>query len=264
MHAYSLELVVHGELHAAKLFRAIKQFDPTIVMGTALVHFRKHEPFLIELDNPQRAEILRRLVDLLDEIELLGVAYEITANNVPRSSQFWAPERVKRADIESAMVNSRHSAIDPARGTEILNDHIAPSPPPSRTLFESRWRQMDFATLLVEEQHYIHLWTMHAEVNNGGFATFFFNSSGDTANEALVALEKIGSMETEELLDEAIALFDEVGGYSADRETRIERLNQLADDCFTESNMRYYDSGEDVVSAAFAQVELAYKHRSLL
>ena len=48
---------------------------------------------------------------------------------------------------------------------------------------------------------------LEREVNNGGFHQYFFNSSGDHADESVLALGAIGALNTAELLREAIGKF---------------------------------------------------------
>jgi hypothetical protein len=49
--------------------------------------------------------------------------------------------------------------------------------------------------------------SLEAEVNNGGFDQYFFNSSGDDAAGALEALNEIGATRTAELLRGACSRF---------------------------------------------------------
>ena len=48
---------------------------------------------------------------------------------------------------------------------------------------------------------------LEAQVNNGGFDQFFFNSSGDKTEETITALEQIGALKTAELLRHTAAKF---------------------------------------------------------
>jgi len=47
---------------------------------------------------------------------------------------------------------------------------------------------------------------LEAEVNNGGFHQFFFNSSGEIVPHTLHALSEIGALNTKCLLEQAIAV----------------------------------------------------------
>ncbi len=46
---------------------------------------------------------------------------------------------------------------------------------------------------------------LEAQVNNGGFHQFFFNSSGEYVPETLAALGQIGALKTRNLLSRAVA-----------------------------------------------------------
>lgn len=45
MSEHSLELTIDAQKLAAKAFRAVKRFDSTVVMGTALQRMRERKPF---------------------------------------------------------------------------------------------------------------------------------------------------------------------------------------------------------------------------
>ena len=64
---------------------------------------------------------------------------------------------------------------------------------------------------------------LEMEVNNGGFAQFFFNSDGCLGNEIVSSFEKIGAMKTAEICKKAISIYgDKV---PTDRDEREEILN---------------------------------------
>lgn len=264
MSAYSLELTINAGEKAAKAFRAVKLFDSTVVMGTTLQLMRERKPLDIHLDCADRAEILRRLVSLLDELERLEISCEISANNVPRSSHLWKPSSWTRSDVVSALAAADIVAEERRRAAELTKDHVPPEPPPSRKLLDQRWRDIEFSDLLASEQNYIYIWAMRAEVNNGGFATYFDNSSGDDALQTQAALASIGSSEVHAILSDAIQLLETVGGYTTDRRARWEITGQLAEDAFIELNSRFYDTSEDVVGVAFRIVETDYESKGML
>jgi hypothetical protein len=56
----------------------------------------------------------------------------------------------------------------------------------------------DFENLNEAEKTFLYVEILEAEINNGGFDQYFFNSSGDHANEALESLKKIGALKTAE------------------------------------------------------------------
>lgn len=77
---------------------------------------------------------------------------------------------------------------------------------------------------LNEEQRALYIVRiLEAEVNNGGFSQFFFNSSGIFANELVDAFQKIGADKMAEICKKAVSIYgDEV---PADREKREELLS---------------------------------------
>lgn len=50
MNAYSIELTIDGADKAAKVFRAIKTFDGTVVMGSTLQLLRERKPIEVRAD----------------------------------------------------------------------------------------------------------------------------------------------------------------------------------------------------------------------
>lgn len=83
-----------------------------------------------------------------------------------------------------------------------------------------RYDRDGFAALSAAEQVAYCIDSLEREVNNGGFAQFFENSSGDTTLETIAALEAIDAPALAELLRRAVAIFpDQV--VPTDRETRL-------------------------------------------
>lgn len=76
---------------------------------------------------------------------------------------------------------------------------------------------------------------LEMEVNNGGFSQFFFNSSGDSANEIVSAFTKIGAVKTAEICKKAVSIYD--GEVPADRDewedvfVDDEELGAVLDEC---------------------------------
>ena len=94
---------------------------------------------------------------------------------------------------------------------------------------------------LNEEQRIFYITqALEMEVNNGGFAQFFFNSSGMFGNELVSSFEKIGAMKTAEICKKAISIYgDEVPTNRDEREDVItpddeneeERIEELLNEC---------------------------------
>lgn len=70
---------------------------------------------------------------------------------------------------------------------------------------------------------------LEAELSNGGFDQFFFNSAGDRTVETIAALEAIGATHTAGIVRAAAAKFPG-GSPSADRATRQEQLESVSPD----------------------------------
>lgn len=70
--------------------------------------------------------------------------------------------------------------------------------------------------------------TLEAEVNNGGFDQFFYNSSGAFANELVEAFTAIGAHHTAEICRKAVEAFG--SEVPTDREKRQDLLDELEDD----------------------------------
>jgi hypothetical protein len=103
------------------------------------------------------------------------------------------------------------------------------------------------------ERVFICIWQLEAEVNNGGFAQYYTNSSGDLASAAPAALESIGAPHTASIVRAANALFP--AGPSADRESRESAFDALAEDAFEELDERFLAYEEDLSSLLHAYVQ---------
>ena len=109
---------------------------------------------------------------------------------------------------------------------------------------------------LNDSQRYLYLsQTVYDEVNNGGFAQYFSNSSGDYAHESIEALIQIGDQKAAELLRKAI---DQFPGsiIPKDRDERnviIDKISEKADSAWFKLDDKFYDCGcgEDSISLQF-------------
>lgn len=259
MTAYSLELTIEAGQKAAKVFRAIKQFDGRVVMGPTLQLLRESRPLEIEFDRPGRAETLRRLVELLDELDKLDIPYQIAANNVPRSSHLWQPSRWSRQDVVAALESAELDAEKRSRALEMMKNIPPERPSPARELFERRHRDLGYGALLPSEQTFLKIRSLQAEVYDGGFHQYFYNSAGDHAMQTLDALEALGALQVRTVLAAAIQLLKDGGGYSPHCDRRRDALSPLAEDAFIALNSSFHETSEDAVGMAFALVEADYK-----
>jgi len=87
---------------------------------------------------------------------------------------------------------------------------------------------------------------VEAEVNNGGFNQYFYNSSGEHAIDAVQSLDRIGASQTKELLQSAINNFPN-SNVPSDRDERIRILKSIdpKNTLFDNLDDRFYDLSED-------------------
>jgi HEAT repeat protein len=108
--------------------------------------------------------------------------------------------------------------------------------------------QFGYESLSEHQRLYSAVFLCDAEINNGGLAQFFVNSSGDRWPDALAGLKAMGFQERLAVLDEAIAKFGSAGP-STIRNMRQNQLSKLyrRDDTIIDSlDTRYYNSSEVV------------------
>jgi hypothetical protein len=117
--------------------------------------------------------------------------------------------------------------------------------------------QTPSAEITEAERVFICVWQLEAEVNNGGFAQYYTNSSGDLAADAPAALEAIGAPYTASIVSEANAVFPD--GPPRDREARDDAFDSISEDAFEEFDNRFLAYEEDLSSLLYAYVQT---HRS--
>ena len=87
------------------------------------------------------------------------------------------------------------------------------------------------------EKTFYLVFQLEAEVNNGGFSQFFFNTSGNFANETADALRAIGADKTAEIYLRAIGVFGgEVPKNRRERQDMLEKaktdeVNKILSEC---------------------------------
>ncbi len=112
--------------------------------------------------------------------------------------------------------------------------------------------------LTTKDQTLFLVWSFGAEVDNGGFGQFFFNSVGGYAVRTVEALRRIGAESVADLLTEAIGLFPR-GAVPADIDERNQVLSALpgdADEVFKELDERFQEIGSDAVMDQLAHYYL--------
>jgi hypothetical protein len=98
------------------------------------------------------------------------------------------------------------------------------------------------------EKYVIFINMLDAQVNNGGFDQYFFNSSGENAHETLIALEKINAPKTAKLLTDAISVFPKLP-IPKDTNVRRKLMDNLSDkisNTWDELDNQFYKSQEHI------------------
>lgn len=94
----------------------------------------------------------------------------------------------------------------------------------SKQLCPLSWDE-GLSNLSPEEQVFVTVWELEAEVNNGGLAQYYFNSAGDNAQQVVGSLEAVGAPSMASIVTQANALFP--GGPPSDQDQRTEGLDSL-------------------------------------
>ena len=82
---------------------------------------------------------------------------------------------------------------------------------------------------LSDRQKVFHdIWMLEAELNNGGFAQYMFNSTGDRGLAATEALREVGAHSMASICERFFALLAE-GTPASDQETRQAQLDESAE-----------------------------------
>lgn len=113
-----------------------------------------------------------------------------------------------------------------------------------------------FDALPERDRILIAIWGLEAEVNNGGFHQYYFNSAGDQACFAAEALDRINAKQMAAIVMEANAHFAD-GGPPRERSARQERLFAITDaeDLFDELDQRFYKYSDDIAALLTAYLE---------
>lgn len=84
----------------------------------------------------------------------------------------------------------------------------------------------NFENLTEAEKTFIYVEMLEAEINNGGFDQYFYNTSGDYYSESLQAYKTIGAHKTVKIIEEAFKLFP-VNPIPKDNEKRQDILENV-------------------------------------
>lgn len=100
------------------------------------------------------------------------------------------------------------------------------------------------------------VWMLDAEVNNGGFDQYYFNSAGDLATQTVEALKSIGAVKTAELLACANDEFPEASPPTdrAERQRVLDEVREVAR--FAALEQEFYRDEENRMSLLASYLKL--------
>jgi hypothetical protein len=101
------------------------------------------------------------------------------------------------------------------------------------------------AGLSQAQLYYLALVWLDAEVRNGGFSQYYFNSSGELAAHAVKAARAVGASELAVIIQRANDLFGKNGPHS-DRDKRMVQLSKIDPRAFGTLETRYYKCSEQL------------------
>lgn len=111
----------------------------------------------------------------------------------------------------------------------------------------SRIRHSDtaFEDLTEVDRVLTSIWVLEADVNNGGFDQYYFNSSGDSAYYAPVAFRAIGAPTMAGIVEKANSRFGP-GGPPRSRSDRQEALLAMEDGLWNDLDDQFYAYPENL------------------
>ena len=124
----------------------------------------------------------------------------------------------------------------------------------------SRYIGSNFDQLDEVDKILVTIWGLEGDVNNGGFDQYYFNSSGDLAFYAPVALRRVGAHQMAKITDDANKLFGPKGPARNTDERAAQLLsiapNGSALNPWDELDRAFYSYPDDIAAllTAFLQV----------
>lgn len=110
-----------------------------------------------------------------------------------------------------------------------------------------RHRDVGFESLSEIDRILVVVWALEADVNNGGFHQYYFNSSGDTAQYAPTALRAVGAPIMGGIVENANSLFGP-GGPPTSRDKRQQALFALTEELWDDLDRQFQLYPEDLSS----------------
>ena len=155
-----------------------------------------------------------------DGLLLLARAEGKSAADVIADARTWGNEHVKKAAAEA--------------------DGIAAGVQDAYAVVMNRFEREGAIGLSEPQRYYLTLWWLDADVKNGGFTQYFFNSTGDLAGHAAEAADAVGAAQAARIIRKAVALFGPTGP-AADRDERMDQLSAIERAELADLDTEYYD-----------------------
>ena len=113
----------------------------------------------------------------------------------------------------------------------------------------------DLSVLSAPERLFYTTQILEEEVNNGGFDQFFFNSSGNLANEVVHAFTEIGAVKTADICRKAFSVYgEEVPADRDERQDILELLNEEQEEILERCADVFFDYEENLNELNYAFV----------
>ena len=149
-------------------------------------------------------------------------------------------ERIIREGLDSRNRHVRRGAAD---ALALLKGALAP-----RYFFYRKTESLTYESLTPPQRLCYVVNEVNLEVKNGGFAQYFFNSSGDHARDALAALHAMEATREAAILQRAMDLFGS-NGPSANRHVRQDQLagfSENQDGTLRKLNAEFHERPDDL------------------
>lgn len=106
----------------------------------------------------------------------------------------------------------------------------------------------DLGKLTEQQKIFYYNQNLEREINNGGFAQYFLNSSGDFAHETIKSLKLIKADKTAEILEKAIEQFPEklVSKDRIIRQDILEQMTEIENEIFEELDQKFFKYEDDL------------------
>jgi len=121
----------------------------------------------------------------------------------------------------------------------------------------TKFWKLPFEKLTDAERVFVAIWGLEADVNNGGFSQYYFNSHGDNSAYAPAALRAVGANAMARIVDDANTVFGRAGP-PTDREARqraIETLGSAAEETWGKLDAEFFAYPDNLTECLYAYVQ---------